>query len=1259
VFGSNIQPLAHGSRRHQSYLDQEDAYLEDLVDQIAEKNYGPLEEGDTARTDFQNLYVGFVKEMQATGQDPRLLETVTHQLHYFMSTAHAIMDENEELCNRSVKDSQRGAGAMIIVNAYRYHRKRLLVIGMQQWHAAYRQDKVTIYIKKWRGDLAERAFNKWHKFHVQVKARRKFPVMLRRWRAGDVRRAFVAWRANSQRSMVSAMAAKVSKSNLKIMRLSEWHKRNCHAWSRELLRRHWVLWGAFWRKSLNDKARRARILLTRMRHNDRMSIHFAFKAWFMDCHANAHFEVGSQRILEELDGKHDEVMSLKAKVASLQAELGEVKAQLAKVEAQRSVVLEQRNKLQLEKQSALEMVFRHLCIVTARKSVSVCFSLWQSFAHVHSRKGHVQDMMMRFEEEKRSIVERYELEQQILANQVVASRHSNGLNLVSKCLRQSERDNVRYAFKQWSISIAALVHHENLGKRKMTDALSLIFRQYAASHRNSHLKVLAATFFKWLRILREMANVDELRRMELEQEHQRQKIKSNATIKFLLKWLKRKQAQAFNKLLAVLRYMQHTEDLCRKVMRKMMAAQLHAGFSTWMGVTRMMAKSELEAAHILSLNEASAAHEASLRALREQSARSLEDMRQKALMAKQTQLVSMVVNTLQGGAHSIMRRALTAWTDLVAEYRIVQESNRAKQIRFFHMMEERGTKSELRDQMRMFHRWCEWCMEDKHRSSYNRLSQISKTEYASMVAQLEEAKRQQEQINDNKKRKVLNHLANMYTDLAFRAWESVVAQYHHDQKLMAKFIGRFKNSALSGAMMTWRRAVKCMKEMDEEARANEEQAARQSEAKASRNQLMGAVQTRNGKRLKSRAFMKWYRCFVYSLSRQCGMLQGKLNKLERTYIITSRWAIWKKQLATTRHGQRAVSRALLHLMNAKKTIGMTTWRHYVHMHRLAERTLRTMLKVKIHTALHTWRGFVKFHSELSCLVRGVDKMLLQISLKLAVEKWSQLANTKAKTAKLVRRWMHAVTYAAFRRLVKQSAELTIHNLKQEHRTSKIRSVLRLAMRLEWSKLGPSFSRWKQRAATISNLRRSFALVTNRMSKSSSRSRLRIAMATWRESLERLDRVAALVSRVISRWMAMDTATAFKEWLAFARLKTSLRDRMAMLMTSSKKNNVTYAFRTWHRYARFASRANYAAAWVRKSLVQKASNLLKMAMRQWCNAVTMWIRDELGLKLMDEAERVKSLTLTVTTLQSEKQAVADQLSYCMHVLEYVRRVSRDG
>jgi len=318
-----------------------------------------------------------------------------------------------------------------------------------------------------------------------------------------------------------------------------------------------------------------------------------------------------------------------------------------------------------------------------------------------------------------------------------------------------------------------------------------------------------------------------------------------------------------------------------------------------------------------------------------------------------------------------------------------------------------------------------------------------------------------------------------------------------------------------------------------------------------------------------------------------------------------------------------------------------------------------MLKVKIHTALHTWRGFVKFHSELSCLVRGVDKMLLQISLKLAVEKWSQLANTKAKTAKLVRRWMHAVTYAAFRRLVKQSAELTIHNLKQEHRTSKIRSVLRLAMRLEWSKLGPSFSRWKQRAATISNLRRSFALVTNRMSKSSSRSRLRIAMATWRESLERLDRVAALVSRVISRWMAMDTATAFKEWLAFARLKTSLRDRMAMLMTSSKKNNVTYAFRTWHRYARFASRANYAAAWVRKSLVQKASNLLKMAMRQWCNAVTMWIRDELGLKLMDEAERVKSLTLTVTTLQSEKQAVADQLSYCMHVLEYVRRVSRDG
>ena len=51
---------------------------------------------------------------------------------------------------------------------HRYHRKRLLVIGMTQWRAVHQRDKVTVYIKKWRGDLAERAFNKWHKFHIKV-----------------------------------------------------------------------------------------------------------------------------------------------------------------------------------------------------------------------------------------------------------------------------------------------------------------------------------------------------------------------------------------------------------------------------------------------------------------------------------------------------------------------------------------------------------------------------------------------------------------------------------------------------------------------------------------------------------------------------------------------------------------------------------------------------------------------------------------------------------------------------------------------------------------------------------------------------------------------------------------------------------------------------------------------------------------------------------------------------------------------------------
>ena len=112
----------------------------------------------------------------------------------------------------------------------------------------------------------------------------------------------------------------------------------------------------------------------------------------------------------------------------------------------------------------------------------------------------------------------------------------------------------------------------------MKDALSLVFRQYAASHSNEATRVVSASFFRWLRVGLEMANVESTRRIELEQEHQRQQIKSNAAIKALLKWLVRRQSQAFNTWCVMVQHKRRCDDLCRKVMRKMMAANLHAGF---------------------------------------------------------------------------------------------------------------------------------------------------------------------------------------------------------------------------------------------------------------------------------------------------------------------------------------------------------------------------------------------------------------------------------------------------------------------------------------------------------------------------------------------------------------------------------------------------------------------------------------------------------------------------------------------------------
>ena len=58
--------------------------------------------------------------MQKTGQDPRILETVTLQLHQVISTAQAIVEEKEMDYRRSTFECERGGNAMFLINAYRW-----------------------------------------------------------------------------------------------------------------------------------------------------------------------------------------------------------------------------------------------------------------------------------------------------------------------------------------------------------------------------------------------------------------------------------------------------------------------------------------------------------------------------------------------------------------------------------------------------------------------------------------------------------------------------------------------------------------------------------------------------------------------------------------------------------------------------------------------------------------------------------------------------------------------------------------------------------------------------------------------------------------------------------------------------------------------------------------------------------------------------------------------------------------------------------
>ena len=46
-------------------------------------------------------------------------------------------------------------------------------------------------------------------------------------------------------------------------------------------------------------------------------------------------------------------------------------------------------------------------------------------------------------------------------------------------------------------------------------------------------------------------------------------------------------------------------------------------------------------------------------------------------------------------------------------------------------------------------------------------------------------------------------------------------------------------------------------------------------------------------------------------------------------------------------------------------------------------------------------------------------------------------------------------------------------------------------------------------------------------------------------------------------------------------------------------------------------------------------------------------DELWLRLRNEVEHSKRLKVDVATLTHEKRNIAEQLSYCLHVLEYIQ------
>lgn len=164
-------------------------FVDRFVEVLADKSAGSWGEHQI----FHSMYTNFMRELWSTGQDPRVLESITHQLHHVLSVAFNVVEEKESIFTRDLHANRRHAGVIMIINLDNWTSKMALYRALDKWQASCMIMVIKRHIFRWRGRAASLCFNAWRLWTLRrrVTTHRVLPSLALHWVRRFLRQSFM------------------------------------------------------------------------------------------------------------------------------------------------------------------------------------------------------------------------------------------------------------------------------------------------------------------------------------------------------------------------------------------------------------------------------------------------------------------------------------------------------------------------------------------------------------------------------------------------------------------------------------------------------------------------------------------------------------------------------------------------------------------------------------------------------------------------------------------------------------------------------------------------------------------------------------------------------------------------------------------------------------------------------------------------------------------------------------------------------------